>query len=190
MLLWVLCESMNFHPDEQLFQVKSTLDWTIVFILIIQKILLVEYFIIFKLTVFINPKHKTCKLKTYWEIVPSIIFLGYICNTKNAVTKTFAVNANGAKNKNFPPEFIWIHYVSPPLLLMKKDKESDVKILQPASHSTPQITVYSRTVCSYHLLLTLLIQVKPTKTIAENWVCKQSWFIFILKPAHTWPRLG
>ena len=102
--------------------------------------------------------------------------------------KTFAVNANGAKNKNFPPEFIWIHYVSPPLLLMKKDKESDVKILQPASHSTPQITVYSRTVSSYHLLLTLLIQVKPTKTIAENWISKQSWFVFILKPAHFWLR--
>ena len=99
MLLWVLCESMNFHPDEQLFQVKGTWDWTIVFILIIQKILLVEYFIIFKLTVFINPKHKTCKLKTYWEIVPSIIFLGYICNTKNAVTKHLLWMQMGLKTR-------------------------------------------------------------------------------------------
>ena len=26
--LWFLCESMNFHPDKQLFQVARTGDWT------------------------------------------------------------------------------------------------------------------------------------------------------------------
>ena len=64
--------------------------------------------------------------------------------------------------------------MSPPLLLMKKDKESDVKILQPASHSTPQITVFIKTVSSYHLLLNLLIQFEPTvKSQAEAHVSIQ-----------------